>query len=34
VTTFDASKVGDQLNIEIDILARYVARLAEGVGTS
>ena len=34
VTTFDASKVGDQLNIEIDILARYVARLAEGVGAS
>lgn len=30
-TTFGKLKVGDEVNIEIDILARYVARLAESV---
>lgn len=29
VTTWGASKAGDAVNIEIDMLARYVARLAE-----
>jgi riboflavin synthase len=29
VTTWGHARVGDQLNIEIDMLARYVARLAE-----
>ncbi len=29
VTTWGAVKVGDQINLEIDTLARYVARLAE-----
>jgi riboflavin synthase len=29
VTTWGSSKVGDTVNIEIDMLARYVARLAE-----
>jgi riboflavin synthase len=29
VTTWGSSKVGDAVNIEIDMLARYVARLAE-----
>ncbi len=29
VTTWGASKVGDRVNLEIDTLARYVARLAE-----
>ena len=29
VTTWDAVKVGDRVNLEIDTLARYVARLAE-----
>jgi riboflavin synthase len=29
VTTWGASKVGDHVNMEIDTLARYVARLAE-----
>lgn len=28
-TTFGKLRVGDQVNVEIDILARYVARLAE-----
>ena len=28
-TTFENMKVGDRLNLEIDVLARYVARLAE-----
>jgi riboflavin synthase len=28
VTTFGALKVGDQVNIEVDVLARYIARLA------
>ena len=27
-TTFDACRVGDRVNLEIDLLARYVARLA------
>jgi len=29
VTTWGVSKVGDRVNLEIDTLARYVARLAE-----
>ncbi|GLK65645.1 riboflavin synthase [Paracoccus kondratievae] len=29
VTTWGTAKVGDQVNLEIDTLARYVARLAE-----
>ncbi len=29
VTTWGFSKVGDRLNLEIDTLARYVARLNE-----
>ena len=29
VTTWGAVKVGDRVNLEIDTLARYVARLAE-----
>lgn len=29
VTTFDTCEVGDKLNLEIDLLARYVARLSE-----
>nr|WP_170538312.1 riboflavin synthase [Ruegeria arenilitoris] len=29
VTTWGAAKVGDRVNLEIDTLARYVARLAE-----
>ena len=29
VTTWGASKAGDRVNLEIDTLARYVARLAE-----
>ncbi len=29
VTTFGGSEVGDKVNLEIDVLARYVARLAE-----
>ena len=28
-TTFDECRVGDRLNLEIDLLARYVARLTE-----
>jgi len=29
VTTFDACSIGDRLNLEVDLLARYVARLTE-----
>lgn len=29
VTTWDERKVGDQLNIEVDLMARYAARLTE-----
>jgi len=29
VTTFGAAKTGDQLNLEIDVMARYAARLLE-----
>jgi len=29
ITTFGQSKVGDKINLEIDMLARYVARLLE-----
>lgn len=29
VTTWGATEIGDQINLEIDVLARYVARLAE-----
>ena len=32
VTTFGALKAGDRVNVEIDMLARYVARLAEAAG--
>lgn len=32
VTTFGDRQVGDKLNMEIDILARYVARLMQGDG--
>ena len=32
VTTWGASRVGDKVNLEIDTLARYVARLAEMQG--
>ena len=32
VTTWGVSKVGDKVNLEIDTLARYVARLAEMQG--
>ncbi len=32
VTTFGTLKVGDPVNLEIDMLARYVARLAEAAG--
>lgn len=32
VTTWGATKVGDKVNLEIDTLARYVARLAEMQG--
>ena len=28
-TTFDAAKVGDEINIEIDVLARYLARMKQ-----
>jgi riboflavin synthase len=30
VTTLDASRAGDQLNLEVDLMARYAARLMEG----
>lgn len=33
-TTLNERKIGDQLNLEIDILARYVARLLENQPTS
>ena len=29
VTTFGAMKTGDKLNLEIDVMARYAARLME-----
>jgi riboflavin synthase len=32
VTTFGDLKVGQKVNLEIDVLARYVARLAEATG--
>ena len=34
VTTWGRSKVGDSVNLEIDTLARYVARLADAQGTA
>lgn len=34
VTTFGQRGPGDRLNLEIDMLARYVARLAEGLWTT
>jgi len=34
VTTFGGLKVGDRLNMEIDLLARYVARMAAHDGVS
>ncbi|MFT8244437.1 riboflavin synthase [Roseomonas sp. BN140053] len=33
-TTFGAMGPGDRVNLEIDMLARYVARLAEAAGTA
>jgi riboflavin synthase len=33
VTTWGQARVGDRVNIEIDTLARYVARLREWSGT-
>lgn len=32
VTTWGASKVGDRINLEIDMMARYLARLVESGG--
>ncbi|WP_230531933.1 riboflavin synthase [Microvirga roseola] len=32
VTTWGARKVGDKLNLEVDLMARYAARLAEARG--
>lgn len=32
-TTFHARRAGDRVNLEVDLLARYVARLLEGEGT-
>jgi riboflavin synthase len=32
-TSFGAAAVGDLVNLEIDVLARYVARLVEGGGS-
>ena len=29
-TTFGAARLGDRVNLEIDVLARYVARLMQG----
>jgi riboflavin synthase len=29
VTTFGALKAGDKINLEIDVMARYAARLME-----
>ena len=29
MTTFGTAKTGDRVNLEIDVLARYVARLAQ-----
>jgi len=29
VTTFGALRAGDQLNLEVDVMARYAARLME-----
>jgi len=29
VTTFGALKVGDAINLEVDVMARYAARLME-----
>jgi riboflavin synthase len=29
VTTWDARREGDRVNIEVDLMARYAARLAE-----
>ncbi len=31
-TTFGTTAIGDRVNVEIDVLARYVARLREGLG--
>ncbi|MBC7504745.1 MAG: riboflavin synthase [Sandarakinorhabdus sp.] len=30
-TTFDTAKVGDEINIEIDVLARYLARMKQAL---
>ena len=32
VTSWGASQVGDRVNLEIDVLARYVARLKDTEG--
>jgi riboflavin synthase len=29
VTTFGATRLGDKINIEVDLIARYAARLIE-----
>lgn len=34
VTTWGAAKAGDRVNLEVDLLARYVARMAEWTNTS
>lgn len=34
VTTFGALQIGHMVNLEVDLLARYVARLQSGVGAS
>ncbi len=33
-TTFDTIKPGDELNIEIDVLARYLARMKQSLGSA
>ena len=33
-TTFDTVKAGDDLNIEIDVLARYLARMKQALGNA
>jgi len=34
VTTFGALRTGDQLNLEVDVMARYAARLMQNPGSS
>jgi riboflavin synthase len=33
-TTFDAAKAGDEINIEIDVLARYLARMKQSMASA